>query len=889
MKVKHVIVATAGVLLGAAFALVEFRDAAALSALAIPDLPDALVAAAPWAWKIVTGLVVLYVAWCLRPVRRGARSAATGSITPVLGPPPDLKRRGPVPRMPAAFLAHPFAGFAFFTGRTGQRAALTEWYKGKRSSPVQAMVAGAGVGKSTLAWVWLNRDVLDQALPGVEPDPPDVRKACRLTPGSRPQGALWWSFDRPGAGFSVFLDEALTYLTGGAVRPGNYLSSRSQKVDNLLSLLAEGRHLFVLDGFERELRAFARLDAAYDDSDHADDDRSDERLCADLHAAEFLRRLATQKTESRVLILSRLLPAELLEPACEELGDLEPGEAVALMQRCGIEGEDADLEAACAEYDDEALSLRLLAGVLRGPGATGRIRDARKVRGDIIDEALSAVDGQKQSLISHLAVLRGPVTFEQAAMFNPYGDDARLRDTCEELVARGLLLFDEPTSTWDMHQLVRARAYGRLPDRGQVHAHLAEYFAQVRLPGQLHGIEELQPAVEQYHHLVGAGRYEEAYHLLSGRFMTTLRDRFGDQQLLMQLLSGLFDGERPRLKQRSDRALALVALARACSYSGETRRAVALCEANLPSLESKKDEALTMLLGMLAGVQTRLGCLAAAEDTLNRLVELTGTLEISAEEAVARNRLGLLLATRGAFDEAETQLDKAFEIVGEAVDRQIQSVCFSYYTQRALLMNDAAAALDAAKKSRAFVEEVARRSEPDDHDYVRSGWLLAASYVAMAAEAPGDAASHLAEAERYLTDALSRCKRGDLVGFEPDLLLTSAKWHRASGKLAEAARIAGDAMSIAMRCEYRLKRAEGLNFMARLAQDAGDANNARKSAEMARDAAGCDGPPHCYQPALDEAEAILAELDGRTPERPEPELVETEQGETEPQSTSEAA
>ena len=34
--------------------------------------------------------------------------------------------------------------------------------------------------------------------------------------------------------------------------------------------------------------------------------------------------------------------------------------------------------------------------------------------------------------------------------------------------------------------------------------------------------------------------------------------------------------------------------------------------------------------------------------------------------------------------------------------------------------------------------------------------------------------------------------------------------------------------------------------------------NARHHAETAKERAWCDGPPHCYKPALDEAEHLIA-------------------------------
>ncbi len=95
---------------------------------------------------------------------------------------------------------------------------------------------------------------------------------------------------------------------------------------------------------------------------------------------------------------------------------------------------------------------------------------------------------------------------------------------------------------------------------------------------------------------------------------------------------------------------------------------------------------------------------------------------------------------------------------------------------------------------------------------------------------------------------------------EPDILLTWSRWHCAKGNAQEAQTYAEEALAIADRCEYRLKLAEIHNFMAQLALDAGNREAARKEAEIAKERAWCDGPPHCYKPALDEAEKMLEKM-----------------------------
>ena len=884
------LLAAVGLVLAVAAALVDRGTPQWFPVDVMSALPDSVIAVAPLTSRVMAAFVVLCVILGFRRRSTSPRRARAVPITFTLAAPPEPRGLAVLPQMPAPYMVLPYAGVDRFTGRLSERKALSEWLRKKQTAAVRVLVSPGGMGKSALAWTWMKRDVLDEPVPGLDDDPPEVRAACRIAPRTRPAGVLWWSFDRPGASFSVFLDEAISYLSAGEVGTRTYLSSRSQKVDNLLSLLREGRHLLILDGLERELRAFSGLGAAYHGAEYLEDESGDHLLCADLHAAEFMRRLAVQPIESRVLITTRLTPAELGDPSPDrlvvtELGGLEPADAVALLERCGLEGTPAELEAACADRGFQPLAIRLAAGMITKGRDSGKVRSARRAgvpRSDggerhprIIDAALAGLDPRTEAMLSHLAAIRGPVTAEQAAMFDPYRDGAPISVMLDELVVRGVIMHDTVSGRYDIHRIIRGATYRRLADPVRVHAHLAKYFEQAKLPVQITRIEELQPLVEQYHHLVRARRFQEAYALLTGRLMKHLRDRFADQQLLMQILRGLFEGATPKLADRLDCAWAVDSLAKACSYSGETRRAVAMCEANIASFESAgSEQELAMVLETLAGVQTRLGSLKTAEQSLRRLVELARSLDDEDLQAVARNRLGLLLAHRGMFDEAGTELNAAFELVKDSSDRQIQSVSFSYYTQRALLMGDSGAALDAAKKSRAFVEEAARRAEPNEHDYVRSGWLLGAAHVAMITKTrkdSGDTAGHLDDAERYLRDALSRCRRNDLVGFEPDLLLTWARWHRLAGKQEQASRIARDALAIADRCDYRLKKAEAHNFLARLAVEDGESRTAQGSAEIAWNCADCDGREWCYKPARDEAEAMLVELGVMPAPAPEPE------------------
>lgn len=189
-------------------------------------------------------------------------------------------------------------------------------------------------------------------------------------------------------------------------------------------------------------------------------------------------------------------------------------------------------------------------------------------------------------------------------------------------------------------------------------------------------------------------------------------------------------------------------------------------------------------------------------------------------------------------------------------------------------MSDAKEALEAARRAweLADVEHLER-------DIIQAEWLLGAAHRVL---------GHLPEAETHLTEALTRCRRINLVELEPDILLEMARlrWAQASGDEVtgdkstrlreEALRLAREALEIADRCEYRLKQADIHNFLARVAlarsdelRGTGDEDGAaealeeaRRHVEIARERAWCDGPPHCYKPALEEAERILESCGG---------------------------
>jgi tetratricopeptide (TPR) repeat protein len=784
--------------------------------------------------------------------------------------PSAARAEGIMPLPPQPYFAHPYPLQEHFTGRARERRMLTNWLKDDER-PVFALVAIGGMGKSALTWAWLQRDVLGLPLPGQPKDAPEVAAACRLPEDARPEGVLWWSFYEGGAHCAVFLDEALTYASGGQVDP-RQIASDYDKLRELLALLQRRRLLLVLDGLERELRAYASLSAAYQGDETPPDLQGDPNSCTDPHAATFLRQVAGLAGGSRVLITSRLFPRELDGLAgCrhEELTGLALEDAVVFFRGQGVtEGTRAEIEAACAPYGYLPLALRLLAGmIVRDPRMPGDIEAAprhpvlpelKARQHHILEAAYNALNEETQALLSRIAAFRSPMTYEALFILNEYGSETEFDAALQELIDRGLLF--RAGDRYDLHPIVRQHAYDRLTGKKGVHSRLRDYFAEAPAPEEdrVESLDDLAPVIELYHHTVRAGRYDEALDLCHDRLDDPLYYRFGAYQTEIELLRELFpDGEDrpPRLKSESAQASTLNDLAASYSLSGQPRRAVRAVEGAIGLVDKLKNKRNVAIgLENLAFQQVALGELAAAEASLLRSIGLCREVGDEFWGAVGHQELGRLLAYRGVFTESEQHLATGQEILDRIGPRRTSyvSVARAYRALRALLMGEANAALAAAEQARELADVQAY-----ERDIIQAEWLVGAALVALAAQSGEAEGNNLAQAEGHLTEALNRCRAINLVELEPDILLAWARWHRARGNAPQARQHAEEALAIADRCEYRLAQADAHNLLARLALDAGDPNAARQHAEIARERALCDGPPHCYQPALDEAERLL--------------------------------
>ena len=424
-------------------------------------------------------------------------------------------------------------------------------------------------------------------------------------------------------------------------------------------------------------------------------------------------------------------------------------------------------------------------------------------------------------------------------------EGAELDAALDELEARGLLLRDPEGERYDLHPIVRRYAYDRLADKAGVHDRLREYFEARPAPERVETLADLAPTIELYWHTVGTGRFDAACELYRDR-LDSLYFRFGAYEKIIELLGALFpDGEDrpPRLSSESALAWTLSELANSYSLSGQPGRAVPLFEMH-NELRGKADDKKNLATGLGAVAEVGympLGRLAAAEGGQRRSIELCREIEDEFREAVGHQGLGRLFAYEGRPAEAERELEAASDHWRKTHNEEWLGKNQAYACLLSLLRGDPNPTLEAARESRrlADVESLVR-------DIIRAEWLLGWAHLAV---------GETTAAEQHLNEALTRCRRINLVDHEPSILLALARLH-------QDRETAQKGLAIAARCEYRLNQAEIHNFLARLALDSGKPAEAREHAQKAKDYAYCDGPPHYYKPAYEEAERLLGEAGG---------------------------
>ncbi|MCB0056021.1 MAG: DUF4062 domain-containing protein, partial [Caldilineaceae bacterium] len=280
-----------------------------------------------------------------------------------------------IPVAPAPYIAHPYVLMQSrrLVGREAEVSLLTDWVADPDNEtyqcPILSFIAIGGMGKSALTWHFFNQIAVNEMRPLA--------------------GRLWWSFYERDAGFEQFVPHALAYCSGRDLEDIRRLDLPTQ-MDQLWQALNARPFLVVLDGLERILTAYNRLDAARTLDDDLDEVTANQmagtyglpsgagetylakhqmRACTDPRAGRFLR-LLTGLRGSRILISTRLYPAELQTPTARPAPGsylilqegLAPNDALVMWRELGVSGARDQLLPLFASINYHPLLIQALAG-----------------------------------------------------------------------------------------------------------------------------------------------------------------------------------------------------------------------------------------------------------------------------------------------------------------------------------------------------------------------------------------------------------------------------------------------------------------------------------------------------------------------------------------------
>ncbi len=343
------------------------------------------------------------------------------------------------PRPPELWAVPLFTPGHEFVGRRRELQLLDDWAL-DQENPLLLFEAIGGMGKSMLTWQWAKQHARQTR--------PDLA------------GVFWYSFYERGGDMTDFARHALAYITDRPVEDFRG-RRRAALADELIPLLGQEPWLLVLDGLERILVAYHRIDKAQirDDQVETEADSAEaqgdqgktysHRDCIRDADTDLLQQL-TQAGPSKILITSRLTPTALLNstglprPGVQHdtLTGLDPVDAERILRQAGIEGDAARMRNYLRRhFDCHPLVVGVVAGLVRNyrkaPGDFEKWADDPKAgaephlaewdvvrkKNHILKVAFDDLAEEPRTLLGRLALIREACDDQTLEALNPFMPD----------------------------------------------------------------------------------------------------------------------------------------------------------------------------------------------------------------------------------------------------------------------------------------------------------------------------------------------------------------------------------------------------------------------------------------------------------------------------------
>jgi hypothetical protein len=817
-------------------------------------------------------------------------------------------KRSAIPKPPDFYAEPEYIASNVFVGRDDQLSDLNGWATPSDSDPVLLFEAIGGMGKSMLTWQWVRN------------------RSTRVRDDWA--GRFWYSFYERGAQFSDFLQHALAYVTGEPLDGFRAMKSR-ELGSQLVSRLKERPWLLVLDGLERVLVAYHRIDSAElrdEVADSATDEIGRRNPCASIKDEddEVLKAL-TSASPSKLLISSRLTPLVLLNKARQpipgvrkiELRGLDPEDAEALFRSYGIRGNSSTVRDFLHRHCDcHPLVIGILAGLVNGfmrdrgnfdSWLLNTTLDFSKLdlvqkRNHILKAALKALPENSWKVLSMLGLLPGAVDYQTLEALNPlrppepemveepvlnldfiddlswaerqrrqHEDDHRrseehrravaiwrqspevanarenLDDSMRDLERRGLLQYDSSFRCYDLHPVVRGVVVGTMGQRDtqQVGTRLIDYYSQ-----QVHqsyfdavSLEDLQAPLTLIRTLLKMGEFERACNAYLGKICNVLDrnlEAYAEALVIQRPFFSKGWGQLPDLVSKREALHLAHHATSALAYIGQSQEALQLAHAALEC--SLADRDLHEVQRALVFIADR-SWIATADRLASYAHEISILLQDKSLIFLRTMDRFLIRTVTGQFEEAEVLWSVLNSMDREwswnryrpgTLERRYAALQLSkgLLTEPLLLQAEELAALG---KSRDNIERL---------HALRGRWHLT--------RGEWEAAS------TSLTRAIQMCREVGSASatYEAQLALTKLN-------------LFGDRVAAKTNAEALAAMKKPPNLaLGQLWLALGERREAEQSATAAYIESWADGEPYVYRHELNEARAILEELQAPVPNLP---------------------
>ncbi len=607
--------------------------------------------------------------------------------------PPGLNQQtptptDPIPKPPALYAEPPYIGSHKFVGRRFELETLSDWASPSEPHPILLFEAIGGTGKSMLTWEWTTNH-------------------ARKIRGDW-AGIFWYSFYEKGAVLADFCRRGLAYITGQPVE--TFRQQKTAELGRLLLHHLQARPwLFILDGLERVLVAYHRIDAAQlaDEEAGTTDAIGQQRdPCSAIRPEDddLLRSLAAA-TPSKLLITSRLMPRVLLNSARQPLPDvlhvplrgLRPADAEALFRAGGVRGNSEAIQSYLQKHCDcHPLVTGVLAGLVnehlpdRGnfdawaadPEGGGRLNLAdlnlAQKRNDILGAALAALPEKSRELLSILALLSEAVDYETLSALNSALAPKELKEAIRDLEQRGLLQYNQQAQRYDLHPVVRGVASGglRSEETERYGQRVVDHFSQrAHNPyEQAETLEDLGAGLHVVRSLLRMGRFKEACSAYRGDLANALGFNLEAHAEVLALLRPFFPEGWDKLPEgvgADDQGYLANDAAMALQDSGDLNGALAAYGAALgANLRQRSWPALRAGLSNIGSLLSKQNRLARSERLFALALDLAALIDVRQALFHARLNHFTALAKRGEWAATEA-LWQLLDPMGRAWSRAV--------------------------------------------------------------------------------------------------------------------------------------------------------------------------------------------------------------------------